>query len=199
MVPEIGNYATVAAACCGLLACGASGNPAQPSACPLALYDGTIDVPATDATMSMSVRVAASGTDDSGSIAVEFADNQGTVDFWGTGPVPALLYTRDPNPENGYTLIGGLAATDGAWMIFWLYCAPDGTLGGFAGERTDRSEMLLQNMTGTCDISSVNWNLPVQIPAHSLRNIPMTCGFTVSEAPADGVLDLQSGQPGTAS
>lgn len=149
--------------------------------------------------MPMSVRVTASGRNDAGSVAVAFVDNQGTVDFWGSGPVAALLYNRDPTPENGYTLIGGFAVTDGAWMIFWLYCAPDGTLGGFAGERTDRTEMLLENMTGTCAVTSVNWNMAVQIPAHTLAHVPMTCGFSVADPTATGVLDLQSGQPGTAS
>jgi hypothetical protein len=67
----------------------------------------------------------------------------------------------------GYTLYAGLGVTDGAWLFFWLYCASDGTLGRFYGERTDAVWTLNQPIQGSCNEESIQWDMPDRHPAIS--------------------------------
>jgi hypothetical protein len=165
--------------------------------CAEVLFDGEIPVRATNTVISLDNKFSASGGDLSSSVRVDFQDNKGTVAFAGSGPVPAFIYKRIPWPDVGFTLYAGLGVTDGAWLLFWIYCAPDGTLGRFYGERTDATGTLNRVITGTCTEIATTWNMPVEAPAHTLRNIPMTCGFSV--ATADGSISLGSSRPGVAS
>jgi hypothetical protein len=185
-----------------LLGCQPPPGPAAappPFSCPAAVYDQAISVAATSTTMLIDTRATvhtASGTD---GISVDITDNQGTVAFWGSGPVPAFLYKRIPWPDVNYTLLAGLGVTDGAWLPFWLYCASDGTLGRFYAERTDGTATLNQVITGSCNEVLGDWYMPVDVPAHSLRGIPLTCGFTVNAPSWDAPLNLGSSSAGTAS
>ena len=158
--------------------------------CPEVLFDGEIPVGATNTMINLDTKFSASGSDPSSSVRVDFQDNKGTVEFAGSGPVPAFIYKRIPWLDVGFTLYAGLGVTDGAWLLFWIYCAPDGTLGRFYGERTDATGTLNRVITGTCSESATTWSMPVEAPAHTLRNIPMTCGFSVATADRS----IQSGQ-----
>jgi len=180
------------------LSFGAGCADSEPAAgvCPNPIFDGEIPVQETDATIAMTSKVSASTSDPASPVQVAVQDNQGTIDFAGSGPVPAFIYKRIPWPDVGYTLYAGLGVTDGAWLLFWLYCAPDGTLGRFYGERTDATGTLNVVLNGRCDETAIIWDQHVQVPAHTLRNIPMTCGFTVTTPDWDASVDLGSSRPG---
>jgi hypothetical protein len=97
-------------------------------------------------------------------------------------------------------LFAGLGFTDGAWIPFWLYCAPDGALTELFAERTDRTATFATwNVTGTCAEVLGDWDMPVEVPAHELRDVSITCGFSVSETSSLAPLSLVGSQPGTAS
>ena len=168
----------------------------QPQPCPQAVFDQEIPVAATNAMLPVGVRAGPHTTDGAGGVAIHLEDNQGTVDFDGSGPMQAFIYYRNPWPEIGYTLLGGLAVTDGAWMPFWLYCAPDGSLAYVYAHRTDRRVPLRQFVSGTCNEVSEVWYMPLDLPAHTLRNVVMTCGFEVDTPPSDPSLRLESSKPG---
>ena len=188
----------VAASLCALAVCSGCAEDSEiitPCADPI--FDREIPVPATNSTITVDTKFTASGGDASSSVRVDFQDNKGTVEFAGSGPVPAFIYKRIPWPDVGFTLYAGLGVTDGAWLLFWVYCAPDGTLGRFYGERTDSTGTLNSVISGTCSEIATTWSMPVEAPAHTLRNIPMTCGFSVTTP--DDTIQLESSRPGVAS
>lgn len=180
------------------LASGAGCADSEPAGgvCPNPIFAGEFPVRATDTTITMTSKVSARTTDPASPVRVAFEDNQGTIDFADSGPVPAFIYKRIPWPDVGYTLYAGLGVTDGAWLLFWLYCAPDGTLGRFYGERTDATWTLNVVLDGTCEETGIIWDQHVQVPAHALRNVPMTCGFTVTPPAGDERIELGSSRPG---
>jgi hypothetical protein len=167
--------------------------------CPQAAYTGEIPVSATDTTMLIDLRAGVHTAEGSGAIMVDIVDNVGTVSFGGSGPVAAFLYKRIPWSGVDFVLLAGLAVTDGAWLPFWLYCGSDGALEAFYGERTDGAFTTKQAVAGTCDVALVRWMMPLHVPAHTLRNVSTTCGFTVEAPPGDAPLDLASSRPGVAS
>lgn len=171
------------------------GSIAAPPECPPAFYSQPIPVAATRGMLPVGVRATVRTTDFRGGVAIDIADNKGTVDFGG-GPVPAFIYDRVPWPEFGYTLFEGLAVTDGAWIPFWIYCTPDGTLDYVYGERTDRTTPFRKFVNGTCAEVAGAWDMPVDIPAHTLRDVALTCGFTVATPAADAPLVLEGSKPG---
>lgn len=91
----------------------------------------------------------------------------------------------------------GLAFTDGAWLPFDLYCSSDGRLTNFAGEMTDRDVAFLEPVEGTCTDQGPMLTMTVDIPAHTLRHLSLSCGFTVDGQGASlrgsevGTLSLQ--------
>ena len=167
-----------------------------PPWCPTAIYDQPIDVAATRGTLPVGVRAAVRTTDGTGGVAIDIVDNKGTVDFGGGGPVPAFIYQLVPWPDIGYTLLSGMGLADGAWVPFWLYCTPDGTLDYLYAERTDRTTPFRKFVFGTCDMRAEAWDLPLDVPAHTLRNVALACGFTVATPAEDAPLVLEGSKPG---
>jgi hypothetical protein len=177
----------------------AAGGCARPPECPDVHFDQTIEVPATSTTLLPSVpRFSGELTAGPPGMAVSIVDNFGTVAFEGRGPAPAFIYAQIPYPALARTLYAGLGIDDGVWLPFWLYCSDDGHLTRFDGEMTDRDLDVLEDVQGTCAVSTELLAVPLDIPTHSLRNVALTCGFSVS-TPA-GVLptvDLVGSRPGT--
>ena len=94
------------------------------------------------------------------------------------------------------TLFAGLGVKDGVWYPFWLYCSDDGRLTEFDGEMTDRDVAVLTSVEGTCVLSRVD--APFTIPPHSLRNVALSCGFTVTTPVGARAIDLGSSRAGSA-
>ena len=169
-----------------------------PRDCPDATFDQDIAVSAIDTTVLAGTRANVHTAAGTKYVTVDLQDNQGTISFLGQGPFPAFVHSRIPWPDIGYTLLQGLAVDDGAWIPFWLYCAPDGTLGSFYAERTDQIAPYSEGVEGTCDEAAEIWNMPVALPANTLRNVVLTCGFTVSTPASDPPLRLEGSKPGVA-
>jgi hypothetical protein len=149
--------------------------------------------------MLIDTRASARTSDPTGDVQVSIQDNQGTVSFGGSGPVAAFLYKRIAWTDVNFTLLAGIGITDGAWLLFWLYCTPDGALARFYGERTDGASTVNEIVSGTCDQTLGEWNMPVEAPAHHLRGIPISCGFDVDTPAWDAPLSLHSSEVGVAS
>src|SRR5262245_21038907 len=155
-------------------------------------------VAATSKTMLIDAHVGAQVTEASAGIRVDIQDNRGTVAFGGGDPAPAIIYRRVPWPGTDVTLLSGIGVTDGAWLLFWLYCSADGIVDRFYGERTDATMVWDVNVAGSCDQLPMLWEMPVELPMHTLRNLPMSCGFEVSNPSWDTPLSLRGSMPGTA-
>jgi hypothetical protein len=162
------------------------------------IYDGEIPVPATNTVMMMNTRITAQTSNPSGEVQVSITDNKGTVAFGGRDPVSVFIYKRIPWPDIGLTLFAGMGASDGAWSLFWVYCDAAGKLTQFYGERTDSPATTNVLLQGACNETPDFWEMPVDLPALSLRDVPLTCGFTVSAPSSDVPLDLGSSRAGTA-
>ncbi len=171
----------------------------RPPLCPEAHYDGEIAVAATSVAMSPRVpQVTAHTTSDKGGISVDIVDGVGTVSYEGRGPIPAFLFSEIRWDFIDRTLYAGLGIADGVWYPFWLYCSDDGRLTDFDGEMTDRDVAVLTTVEGTCTLAG-NRATPLEIPAHSLRNVALSCGFTVTTTPASTqALELAGSRAGTA-
>lgn len=187
----------------GLVVAGCNLPPTTSSSaagCPTASYGPDVAVPATNTAMPLDFRASASSA---GGVPeapiVQFTDNQGTVAFGGSEPVPAFLYKRVVWPGYQYTLLAGLGLGDGVWLPFWLYCGGDGTLGGFYGERTDTTTTFKQAISGTCSVTLEHWSMPLALAPQTIRNVALDCGFSVAAPSWDAPLSLQSSQPGVAS
>src|SRR4051812_31433111 len=132
-------------ACLAAAACGG----ADP--CPPASYDDAIDVPVTDAVLTVAARVTAHTTTTTNDLSIAIDDNLGTVTFPGdTQPIPAFVFDRTFLPGVQRNLYQGLAVADGSWRPFWFYCTPDGTLWYFYGERSDSSSASAASVSGPC-------------------------------------------------
>ncbi len=170
----------------------------RPPLCPEAHYDGEIPVAATSMAMSTRVPlVTAHTTTDEGGISIDIVDGVGTVSYEGRGPIPAFLFSEIPWDFINRTLYAGLGVADGVWYPFWLYCSDDGRLTDFDGEMTDRDVAVLRTIEGTCTLAGGR-GAPLEIPAHSLRNVALTCGFTVTAPAGERTIDLAGSRAGTA-
>jgi hypothetical protein len=172
----------------------------RPPLCPDVHYTLDVDVPpTTGVTLAPVQRLNAHGNGGPGGnlIQISITDNQGTMAFEGRGPVPAFIYERRSWPERGTTLYAGLGLDVGVWYPFWLYCAPDGRLTHFYGEMTDTDLGVLYPVTGNCEMAGDFVELPLNLPAASLRNIALTCGFSVTTSAAGRQIDLAASRPGT--
>jgi hypothetical protein len=156
-------------------------------------------VPATSTTVRIDTRVTAHLEPGADGSAVDITDDQGTISVLGSGPVPAFIYERTPWADLGVTLFAGLAVTDGAWIPFWLYCAPDGTLRRFFAEHTDHQTTFDIDVAGTCTEVLGDWDMPIDVPAHELRGVALTCGFSVDDPSPVAPVSLLGSKPGTVS
>jgi hypothetical protein len=168
----------------------------SPRPCPDVLFDTDIPVPAVSTTILRHERFSAHTVSARQSVQVDITDGRGTVSFGGRGPIPAFIYDRTPWADINQTLFAGLGVQDGTWYPFWLFCTPDGRLVELYGEMTDGSRTFKEYIDGTCSETVQTWQMPVEIPAHHLRSIAMTCGFEVSTPSWDVHLDLGSSRPG---
>jgi hypothetical protein len=195
------NRAAVIAAAAVAIAAATPAACARPPLCPEAYFDQEIAVPATATTTGFLVqRVSASTAPGQARFAVAITDNKGTIAFDGRGPMPAFVFGRQPFPASRRILYAGLGIEDGVWFPFWLYCADDGRLTEVYGEMTDRDLGLLETVEGTCSPEADFREMRLDIPAHRLGPIALTCGFSANTPPGlatDGI-DLGSGRAGTA-
>jgi hypothetical protein len=172
-----------------------------PEPCPDVHADDEILVPETNTTLTANARISAhTDPGGSGGVTASFDDNQGTISFFGRGPLQAFIYRQQPYDDAGSLWLSGLAIDDGAWLPFWLYCSRDGRLTDLYGERTDRSDVVFPAISGTCTSEIGQFSSSLRIPAHSLRQVAMTCGYSAYDwvtAPEVPVLDLGSSRAGT--
>lgn len=171
----------------------------RPPLCPDVHHTMDVEVPPTRGVALPPVqRLNAHATGGPGGdlIRISIADNQGTIAFEGRGPVPAFIYERTPWPQRGTTLYAGLGMDVGVWYPFWLYCAPDGRLTHFYGEMTDTDIGVLYPVTGNCEMAGDFIELPLNLPPASLRNVALTCGFSVRTRAAERQIDLGASRPG---
>ena len=164
--------------------------------CPETHFTTDISVPATQATVTTPVeRFGAEVPLGPNGVGVSITDNKGTITFEGRGPIPAFIYSG-PSPFGSEMLYAGLGIEDGAWFPFWLYCTPDGRLDKFYGEMTDRDLGVLVPVDGTCAQSGEMESLVLDVPAHTLRQVALTCGFS-AQAATPTPLDLGSSRAGS--
>jgi hypothetical protein len=169
----------------------------RPPLCPEEHFGTEVTVPATQSTFAMQVeRFGAEIAPGPNGVAVSMVDNVGTVAFEGRGPASAFIYATEAAPSPPDMLYAGLGIEDGAWFPFWLYCSPDGHLDRFYGEMTDRDLGVLIPVDGTCAPSGEMQNLTLDIPAHTLRQVALSCGFSV-QATAPTPIDLGSSRAGS--
>ena len=178
------------------LVCAAACGDERPPLCPEAYFDGELPVAATTVSTADIHGVTAHTTSNAGGVTVDIVDGQGTVSYEGRGPIPAFIFSTIPWPLIDRTLFAGLGVKDGVWYPFWLYCSDDGRLTGFDGEMTDRDVAVLTSVEGTCVLNRVD--APFTIPAHSLRNVALSCGFTVTAPVGARAIDLGSSRAGSA-
>lgn len=187
--------ALAAALSFGAAACGDERAPL----CPEAHYGAELPVAATTVSHLMIPAVTAHTTSDEGGIGVDLVDGQGTVSYEGRGPIPAFVFSAIPWSLIDRTLFAGLGVKDGVWYPFYLYCSRDGRLTEFDGEMSDRDVAVLTDVKGTCVASGATAAQDFTIPAHSLRDVALSCGFSVmTPATAPRPLDLGSSRAGTA-
>jgi hypothetical protein len=161
-------------------------------------FDTEIAVPATSTTVAPIVdRFSAQMTSGPPGLAVTIVDNKGTIAFEGRGPIPAFIYQRVPYPALQRMVYSGLGIEDGTWYPFWLDCTEDGRLTNFEGEMTDSDLGVLETVEGTCSPTGDFQAFPLDIPAHSLRNVALTCGFSVTAPPGAREIDLGGSRPGS--
>lgn len=182
----------IAAACATTLeACG------RVPLCPEVTFDQEIAVPATSTTTkSLVERISAHTVPGPAGVTVSIVDGQGTIAFEGRGPISAFIYGREPFQAAQRILYLGLGIEDGTWFPFWLYCADDGRLTEFYGEMTDRDVGVLETVEGTCSPTADFREMPIEIPAHSLRHVALTCGFSATSTPAADRIDLHGSRAG---
>jgi hypothetical protein len=179
-----------------LSVCAAACGDERPPLCPEAYFDGELPVAATTVSTADIQAVTAHTTSNAGGVTVDIVGGQGTVSYEGRGPIPAFIFSTIPWPLIDRTLFAGLGVKDGVWYPFWLYCSDDGRLTEFDGEMTDRDVAVLTSLEGTCVLTRVD--APFTIPAHSLRNVALSCGFTVTAPVGARALDLGSSRAGSA-
>ena len=172
-----------------------------PPSCPEVNFETEIAVPATHTTMTQTFdAINAETTSAPIGTMVSITNNQGTVAFDGRGPSPAFIYSQTPFAAAESTLYAGLAIDDGVWLPFWLYCSSDGRLTALYGEMTDRDRDVDLYVDGTCVSTGAVSTMTIDVPAHTLRNTALTCGFTVdSPVGSTPAIDLVGSQPGNAS
>ena len=140
-----------------------------------------IDVPATDAVMTVEARVSAHTTTATAGISIAIDDNLGTVTFPGETPIPAFVFERTYLAGVQRNLYHGLAVADGSWRPFWIYCTPDGNLWYFYGESSESSTATRGIVSGPCSETLGAYDLHVQLPAHQVRQVNLTCGFSIED------------------
>jgi hypothetical protein len=166
--------------------------------CPETYFSSEIPVPATSTVFAYKVeRFSAQIAAGQGDVSLSITDNHGTVAFDGKGPMPALIFATQPYPAVSRTLYAGLGIADGAWYPFWLYCDADGRLTRFFGEMTDQDRDFAVNLDGTCAPTGESFDLTIDVPAHSLRHVALTCGFSVSSPPGPSAIDLGDSRAGS--
>jgi len=182
-----------------LSVCAAACGDQRPPLCPEAHFVGELPVAATTISRLMIPAVTAHTTSDKDGIAVDLVDGRGTVSYEGRGPIPAFVFSAIPWSLIDRTLFAGLGVKDGVWYPFYLYCSDDGRLTEFDGEMSDRDVAVLTGVEGTCVAGGATSAADFTIPAHSLRDVALSCGFTVTTPPAAArPLELGSSRPGTA-
>jgi hypothetical protein len=169
-----------------------------PAPCPATYFDAEIPVPATSTVITYSVeRFGAEIAPGPSGVSLSIADNVGTVTFDGKGPIQAFVYATEPYAAVQRTLYAGLGVDGGTWYPFWLYCDDAGHLTTFYGEMTDRDRAVMTNVSGTCARTGELRDLRIDVPAHNLSHVALTCGFSVSAPPGAKPIDLGSARAGS--
>jgi hypothetical protein len=180
---------------CGALV-GGPGCASRPLlSCPPVASDSAIAVPAVSAAVPVNTRLSARASSASATIAID--DNQGTLTIAGQPPLQAFLYDRDANSALDSILFTGLAMSADAWYPFWIDCR-NGRVADLSYESTNSDVVVNEFADGPCNELAAYFEAAVEIPAMTLRNVNMTCGFEVHNPDSEPPLDLRAGQPGTA-
>ena len=165
-------------------------------ACPVATFDEGIPVQAVHVSMPSIFSFGFRVPPGPHGVTVDIEDSQGTVSFDGTGPMQAFIFNFSEWSEIQRTLYQGLAVKEGVWFPFWLYCTSDGKLDQVWAERTDRPGWTAVAVDGTCAPTSEIVTGAIDLPANTLRNVAMTCGFAATSTGRNGDVDLGSSRPG---
>jgi hypothetical protein len=167
------------------------------SACPPATQLAEIPVPAVHTTTLVNTRVSAHA-DLQGGIALSIDDNQGTLTF-DAQPMRAVVFQSSPWPALDWIVFSGLAMSDDAWFPFWLDCTPDGRLAQISIESTQSGIVTNLPASGTCaDPGPAGfWSMNLDLPALTLREVNLTCGFEVQDPAWDVPLELAGSRAGS--
>jgi hypothetical protein len=141
----------------------------------------SIEIPATDGTLSLPYSVAMNGAGDKYVGAVSISGDVGTIVFDGV-TLPVVAYTQDwfaAANRNAYTI---LAALPTFWAIFFAYCDTSGNLTDVWYETTNGAPNTDEPATGTCVTSNVAVSAKVQFPAVNMPFPSLATGFTIDGA-----------------
>lgn len=192
--------AAVAAACAGAEDDpGDSESPTptpNPSAFPTATatppeMPATIDVGATNVTVSLPFGLSIDGTGTGIAGAVDVAASVGTIAIQGTSFAVAF-YEKQPWPEFGYTLYQGLVIGSSRWDVVWAYCNAGAGLAYIWHEGMTGAPLDYYNASGTCTDTGVATSTTVAFPAVSFATPAPVTGFTIDGAE----VTLADGEPG---
>jgi hypothetical protein len=112
--------------------------------------------------------------------------------------MPAFIFNRTEWPSIQRTLYQGLGLMDRAWFPFWIYCTADGRLTDFYAEKTFEAGWHGESVDGSCVETPGQWMMSLDLPAHLLQHVAMTCGFEVHTPEGDlESLELGGSRPGT--
>jgi hypothetical protein len=124
--------------------------------------------------------------------------NQGTLSVAGQPPMRAFIFDKTQYLSPSQVVYSGLASSDDAWDPFWLTCTPNGEITQISIESTNSASGAMTNQptSGPCTETLPYLNMTLDLPATTLKQVNLTCGFRVSDAAASAPMDLEASHPG---
>jgi hypothetical protein len=167
-----------------------------PLPCPGATFSGDIAVPAVSTTRM--VQASLDARTDFGWGSLTLSANQGTLSVAGKPPMQAFIWDKTQYSSPNQIVYSGLASADDAWYPFWLTCTPSGQITQISIEATNDTAGTMTNQltSGPCIEARPYLDMPLDLPATTLKQVNLTCGFRVSDASASVPMDLEGSRPG---
>lgn len=138
-----------------------------------------IDLPATDATVTLPFRIGVAGTAQQPGGWITLTDGVGTVTL-DASALAAAAYMTTTFDGFGYTLYQGFAVGASRWDVFWIYCDTGGNLDYLWDEGVTGPELFYVSATGTCDGDATPTSATVSFPAVTLTAPSPIDGFTIT-------------------